>query len=104
MKRSCGAAVIVTQHETEADMKQLMLAAVIAVAGTSASLAQDVYARPGYGSYGQSYYDYSPGNSYGPRYGYPGGYNNYGYSRDDERGGPGPRVGPGSGMGIGSQR
>jgi hypothetical protein len=87
-------------------MKKLMLAAAIVVAGTSASLAQGYYGAPNYGSYGGGYYDSVPGygGGYGPRYGYRG-YDSYSNSaRSDERGGPGPRVGPGSGMGIGSQR
>jgi hypothetical protein len=45
---------------------------------------------------------------YGPGYHYRGLYNYYGgnaYSPPNyERGGPGPRVGNGSGMGIGAQR
>ncbi len=85
-------------------MKKLIVAAALALTATSAAMAQGVYVGPGYGG---DYYDYAPG--YGnfataPAYGY--GY--YGYapwtSNDSERGGPGPRVGAGSGMGVGSQR
>jgi hypothetical protein len=81
-------------------MKKLILAAGFVVAATSAPLAQGVYAAPSYG-----YYDYAPGYSqnYVPAYRY--GYDRYNWSNNDtERGGPGPRVGAGSGMGIGSQR
>jgi len=46
-----------------------------------------------FGPHGQGYYNYGPG---------PGPYNN-GPQSDCNRGGPGPRVGCGSGMGIGSQ-
>jgi hypothetical protein len=83
----------------ETKMKKLILAAAIVVAGTSASLAQGVYAAPYNGGHG--YYDYAPG--YG-QYGQRDGYRGNSSARDDERGGPGPRVGAGSGMGIGSQR
>jgi hypothetical protein len=85
-------------------MKKIFVAAALVLGGTSASLAQGVYASPGYGP---GYYDYSPGyGSYngGPRSGYQNDYFYGNSARDDERGGPGPRVGPGSGMGIGSQR
>lgn len=72
-------------------MKKLILAAAFVVAATSASLAQGYYGP----QYGRGYYDFAPGYSQGY----------YGNSaRDDMRGGPGPNVGPGSGMGIGSQR
>jgi len=84
-------------------MKKIFVAAALVLGTTSVSLAQGVYAAPGYGT---GYYDYSPGyGSYNgePRYGYRNDYYNNS-ARDDERGGPGPRVGPGSGMGIGSQR
>jgi hypothetical protein len=86
------------------DMKKLILAAAIVVSGTSASLAQTMDSTPGYGrgygGYDRGYYDYAPGYRSGPQGGYSGNHS----ARDDERGGPGPRVGPGSGMGIGSQR
>ena len=89
-------------------MKKIFVAAALVLGTTSVSLAQGVYAAPGYGT---GYYNYSPGyGSYngGPRYGYSNGYydnGDNGWTRNNtERGGPGPRVGPGSGMGIGSQR
>ena len=75
-------------------MKKLILAAAFVVAAISASMAQGYYGP----HYGRGLYDSAPGYSYGYR-----GY--YGNSaRDDLRGGPGPSVGAGSGMGIGSQR
>ena len=87
-------------------MKKLFLAAAFVLTATSGALAQDFY---GYG-----YYDAAPGYGYGaaPGYGYYGAAPGYGYyasppawfENDTERGGPGPRVGAGSGMGIGSQR
>ena len=93
-------------------MKQLIIAAAFVLTATSGALAQNVYGSPGYG-----YYDAAPGYSYAPGYGYGPGYGyyygaapGYGYSppgwfeNDTERGGPGPRVGAGSGMGVGSQR
>jgi hypothetical protein len=85
-------------------MKKLFIAAALVLGTTSVSLAQGVYAQPGYGA---GYYDYSPGSGFynsGTNYGY--GYGQYGnsFSNDTERGGPGPRVGAGSGLGIGSQR
>ena len=81
-------------------MKKVILAGVLVLSATSAAFAQ--YGAPGYG-----YYDAVPGDSY-----YYGAAPGYGYYRsppawfenDTERGGPGPRVGAGSGMGIGSQR
>jgi hypothetical protein len=83
-------------------MKTIFAAAALLVAATSASLAQVGYDGP-YGPYG---YNNAPSWSAPAHRRY---YNNYGsgpsyYDRDDERGGPGPRVGAGSGMGIGSQR
>jgi hypothetical protein len=84
-------------------MKKIFVAAVLVLGTTSVSLAQD--AVPGYGT---GYYNYSPGYGYyngGPHYGYRNGYFSNGWERNDtERGGPGPRVGAGSGAGIGSQR
>jgi hypothetical protein len=62
-------------------MKKVILAAAFVLTATSAAFAQ--YGAPGYG------YGSSP----------PGWFEN-----NTERGGPGPRVGAGSGMGIGSQR
>jgi hypothetical protein len=81
-------------------MKKVILAAAFVLTATSAAFAQ--YGVPGYG-----YYDAAPGYGYyygaAPGYGYgsspPGWFEN-----NTERGGPGPRVGAGSGMGIGSQR
>jgi hypothetical protein len=81
-------------------MKKLILAAAFVLTATSAAFAQ--YGAPAYG-----YYDAAPGYSY-----YYGAAPAYGYDRsppawfenNTERGGPGPRVGAGSGMGIGSQR
>ena len=81
-------------------MKQLIIAAAFVLTATSAAFTQDVYGSPGYG-----YYNAAPGYYYGaaPGYGYdrspPAWYEN-----NTERGGPGPRVGAGSGMGVGSQR
>jgi hypothetical protein len=81
-------------------MKKIILAAAFVLTATSAAFAQ--YGAPGYG-----YYDAVPGYSH-----YYGAAPAYGYDRsppawfenNTERGGPGPRVGAGSGMGIGSQR
>jgi hypothetical protein len=87
--------------------KKLLVSAGLLLATTSASLAQGLYGYSDQAPYGyaQGYYDYAPGyygyGGYYPQYGYEGG--GY-YNRDDNRGGYGPRVGPGSGMGIGSQR
>lgn len=90
-------------------MKKIILASAFLLTATSGAFAQ--YGAPGYG-----YYDAAPGYSYGaaPSYGYyygaAPGYGYYGYDRpawfenNTERGGPGPRVGAGSGMGVGSQR
>ena len=75
---------------------KLLIAAAFLFAATSASMAQGyVYYAAPYASYqyGPGLYDYAPGVAYGP---------GYGYYR--ERGGPGPRVGNGTGMGIGAQR
>lgn len=60
---------------------------------TGASLAQ---AYDYGGTYGQGYYDYAPG--YAPY--------NYGYGSPSNcsRGGPGPRAGCGSGLGVGAER
>ena len=87
-------------------MKPLIIAAAFVLTATSAAFAQDVYGSPGYG-----YYNAAPGYYYGAAPGYYGAAPGYGYyssgpawSNDTERGGPGPRVGAGSGMGIGSQR
>jgi hypothetical protein len=90
-------------------MKKIILAAAFVLTATSGALAQDFYS-PSYG-----YYDAAPGYSYGPTpgygyyYGAAPGYGYYGsppawFENDTQRGGPGPRVGAGSGMGVGSQR
>ena len=89
-------------------MKQLIIAAAFVLTASSAAFAQFVYGGPGYG-----YYDAAPA-IYGvaPAYGYYSAGPGYGYygvgpawpSNNTERGDPGPRVGAGSGMGIGSQR
>lgn len=84
--------------------KKLIAAAALLAGATlgtaTASFAQTYYGGPyGYGGgYGGGVYDYAPG--YG---GY--GYNGYqGAPPYWLRGGPGPRVGGGSGTGIGAQR
>jgi hypothetical protein len=81
-------------------MKKVILAAAFVLSATSAAFAQ--YGAPGYG-----YYDAAPG--YGYYYGAAPGYGYYRsppawFENDTQRGGPGPRVGAGSGMGVGSQR
>jgi hypothetical protein len=78
-------------------MKKIILAAAFVLTATSAAFAQ--YLAPGY-------YDAAPGYGY---YDAPGYYGYYGsppawYENDIRRGGPGPRVGSGSGMGVGAQR
>jgi hypothetical protein len=83
--------------------KKILLATALLVGTTSITMAQDFYGRP--------YYDY---NGYGPSYDYsvrvaPYGRQYYGsgpgyFENDTNRGGPGPRVGGGSGMGIGAER
>ncbi len=74
--------------------KKLALAASLLLATTlgmsTASLAQAYYR----GTYGQDYYDYYQ----------PGPYNYGPPASDCERGGPGPRTGCGSGLGIGAVR
>jgi hypothetical protein len=88
-------------------MKQLIIAAAFVLTASSAAFAQEVYGSPGYG-----YYNAAPGYYYGATPGYYGAAPGYGYynsgpawsGNDTERGGPGPRVGAGGGMGIGSQR
>lgn len=86
-------------------MKKLFLAAALVAGSTSVALAQGVYVSPNYDN-GAGYYNYSPGYGYGyynaaPGYGYR---NDYYNGNNTVRGGPGPRVGAGSGTGIGSQR
>jgi hypothetical protein len=84
--------------------KKILLATALLMGTTSITMAQGFYGGPYYGSYG-----------YGPRYDYnvraaPYGRHFYGssgpgyYENDTNRGGPGPRVGGGSGMGIGAER
>jgi hypothetical protein len=80
-------------------MKKVILAAAFVLAATSAAFAQ-------YGARGYGYYDAAPGYNY---YGAAPGYGYYAsppawFENNTERGGPGPRVGAGSGMGVGSQR
>lgn len=78
-------------------------AAFAAALGTSsASLAQGYYGP----NYGYSYrYRYGGGPYYDYYQGDPGVYDNYGPSVPNIlRGGPGPRVGGGGGMGIGAVR
>ena len=81
-------------------MKKIVLAAVFVLTATSAAFAQ--YGAPGYG-----YYDAAPGYGYydsvAPGYGYYGSPPAW-FENDTQRGGPGPRVGAGGGMGIGAQR
>ena len=76
-------------------MKKLVAASAVligvALGTASASFAQGVYYGGPYG------YEYGYRNGYGP-YGYPG------TAPDWMRGGPGPRVQDGSGMGIGGVR
>jgi hypothetical protein len=87
-------------------MKQLIIAAAFVLTATSAAFAQHVYGSPG------GYYNAAPGYYYGAAPGYYGAAPGYGYynsgpawsGNDTERGGLDPRVGAGSGMGIGSQR
>src|ERR1700722_17081812 len=69
-----GTIVIVTCYRQNprrrSTMKKILIAGALILGTTSVSLAQGVYAAPGYGPV---YYDYSPGyGSYngGPRYGY----------------------------------
>jgi hypothetical protein len=76
--------------------KKLMLAGALAL-GATLGLATTGWAQSFYGGYGGQYYD--EWNGPGP------GYYNYGPSEPDiYRGGPGPRVQAGSGMGIGAVR
>jgi hypothetical protein len=89
-------------------MRKLIIAAgfvsLATLGGASVSLAQGYYGEPApYGSsldYSPGIYDLTPGYHSSPYaydyYDYDGPYH--------QRGGPGPRVGNGTGMGIGSQR
>ncbi|HEX4407506.1 MAG TPA: hypothetical protein VH206_01920 [Xanthobacteraceae bacterium] len=98
-------------------MKKILIAAGLlsaaAIAGASLSVAQGYYGEPApYGSsldYSPNLDEVTPGTPapYENQYGYYGGYGGYYGYHDDPyraRGGPGPRVGNGTGMGIGSQR
>lgn len=80
-------------------MKKLTLAAALLL-GASLGMSTAGMAQPYYGgAYGEGYYDYAPGPGAGPYY------NNYGPPANNcDRGGPGPRSGCGSGMGIGAVR
>jgi hypothetical protein len=71
--------------------KTLIVAAALLVSATSATLAQ-----------GYRYYGAPNVYGYAPNYGYSAA--PYGYDLYRPRGGPGPRVGNGSGMGIGAER
>jgi hypothetical protein len=81
-------------------MDRLTLAAALVVSATWA-MTTAVMAQPYYGGAYGGLYNYAPGPRVGPYYYY----NNFGPAVPDcDRGGPGPRVGCGSGLGIGSQR
>jgi len=101
----------------ETHMKKILIGAALlsaaAIAGASLSVAQGYYGEPPpYGSsldYSPNMIEVTPGTPgpYANQYGYyGGGYGYYDYYDDPyrARGGPGPRVGNGTGMGIGSQR
>jgi len=80
--------------------KTIIVAAALVLSATSASRAQGIYLPDG--GYAPGYdasYGYAPEFSYA-RYGY----GVYDYTPSYARGGPGPRVGSGQGMGAGSQR
>lgn len=80
-------------------MKKLALAAALVLTATTAAFAQTVYApAPGYG-----YYDAAPAYYGAPAYGYYGSPPAW-FENNSRRGGPGPRVGAGGGMGVGAQR
>jgi hypothetical protein len=92
-------------------MRKLLITAgfvsLVTLGGMSVSLAQGYYGEPApYGSsldYSPGLYDLTPGYHSSPY-----AYDYYDHSRDywpyHQRGGPGPRVGNGTGMGAGSQR
>jgi hypothetical protein len=84
-------------------VKKIAVAAAL-VLGASLGMSAAGSAQTYYGGpYGPGYYDYAPGPGFAPSYNY--GPYNYGPPVSDcDRGGPGPRVGCGSGLGIGSQR
>jgi hypothetical protein len=85
-------------------VKKILLAAALLVGTTSITMAQGFYGQPYYGSYGYGQtYDYSAGaGPYAGRH-FRGSGPGY-YENDTNRGGSGPRVGGGSGMGIGAER
>lgn len=93
-------------------MKTLLIAAGMLAGVTSAALAENGPPGPPSGGYGYGYYDssgYGAGlYDYSSEYVEPFGFESYGpYSDFDNyrpRGGPGPRVGNGTGAGVGSQR
>jgi hypothetical protein len=76
-------------------MKTLVLAAAFVLSAIPASFAQYVY--------GPTYYAPAPGYYVAPGYGYYGSPPAW-FENNTNRGGPGPRVGAGGGMGIGAQR
>jgi len=76
-------------------MTKIILAFAFLLTAGSAASAQDYYA-PNYYGYYDAALGYGNYNFYGSRPAW--------YENDTERGGPGPRVGAGSGLGIGSQR
>jgi hypothetical protein len=80
-------------------MNKLTLAAALLV-GATLGMTTAGMAQPYYGAAYGGLYDYAPGPGVGPYYNY-----NFGPTVPNcDRGGPGPRVGCGSGLGIGSQR
>jgi hypothetical protein len=87
-------------------MKKLVLAGALVLAATSASFAQYAYG-PGYRYYdaapGYGAYTTAPGYYVAPGYGYYGSPPAW-FEDNTRRGGPGPRVGAGGGMGVGAQR
>jgi hypothetical protein len=95
-------------------MKKILIASGLlsaaAIAGASLSVAQGYYGEPapyaGSLDYSPNMIEVTPGTPapYGYEYGYYGGYGGYYDDPYRPRGGPGPRVGNGTGMGIGSQR
>ncbi len=86
-------------------MKQLLIAAGIFVAATSAAPAQNGPPTGGY-EYepGVGIYDYSLGYAEPFAYEFYGSGTYGGWAYDHPRGGPGPRVGNGTGMGVGAER
>jgi len=81
-------------------VKKLILSAALVSGATLAATSGMATATSAQGYYGgpdgQGYYGYAPE---------PAPYDNYGPAVPDcDRGGPGPRVGCGSGMGVGAER